>query len=271
MVCVACHPLSTLLVSGGFDETIRLWDIQRGTCHRTIAAHSEGVTSVDFSSDGSMIASCAYDGLMCVSADRRLWDTSEGHCLRTLQHTDMAPVSFVQFSPSSMQLLTASLDSAVRLWDLPNARVLRTYVGHANEKYPLTAAFVVRDDRVLIASGSEDRQVHLWDMQTSAPFARLAGHRDVVIVVRVRPLLTAASRAPACRLRRARAGRDCNYMAYVARDACYTYGHRAASADASGARGVDARAWASRARAPCRRRAAKRQHARVRARTVRRR
>ena len=64
--CIACHPLSTLLVSGGFDETIRLWDLQRGTCHRTIAAHSEAVTGVDFSSDGTMIASCSYDGLMCV-------------------------------------------------------------------------------------------------------------------------------------------------------------------------------------------------------------
>lgn len=101
----------------------------------------------------------------------------------------MAPVSFVQFSPSSLQLLTASLDSAVRVWDLPNARVLRTYAGHVNEKYALTAAFVVRGDRVLVAAGSEDRQVHLWDMQTAEPVAQLAGHRDVVIAVCTHPSL----------------------------------------------------------------------------------
>lgn len=69
IMCVACHPLSTLLVSGGFDETIRLWDLQRGTCHRTIAAHSEAVTGVDFSSDGAMIASCSNDGLMYVRCE----------------------------------------------------------------------------------------------------------------------------------------------------------------------------------------------------------
>lgn len=65
-MCVACHPLSTMLVSGGFDETIRLWDLQRGTCHRTIPAHSDAVTSVDFCADGTMIASCSHDGLMYV-------------------------------------------------------------------------------------------------------------------------------------------------------------------------------------------------------------
>jgi len=64
VMCVACHPLSTLLISGGFDETIRMWDIQRGTCHREIAAHSEAVTCVDFCMDGTMIASSSYDGLM---------------------------------------------------------------------------------------------------------------------------------------------------------------------------------------------------------------
>lgn len=65
-MCLACHPLSTMLVSGGFDETIRLWDLQRGTCHRTIAAHSEAVTDVDFCGDGTMIATCSNDGLMYV-------------------------------------------------------------------------------------------------------------------------------------------------------------------------------------------------------------
>lgn len=184
VLCVACHPLSTLLVSAGFDETIRLWDVQRGTCHRTIAAHSESIASVDVSGDGSMIASCAHDGLI------RLWDTSEGHCLRTLQHADMAPVSFVRFSPSSLQLLTMSLDSAVRLWDVPNARVLRAYTGHVNEKYALAAAFVATSERVLVAAGSEDRRVHVWDAQTGVALGQpAAAHRDVVIAVCAHPVL----------------------------------------------------------------------------------
>ena len=210
--CVACSPLSTLLVSGSYDETIRLWDLQRGTCHRTIAAHAEAVTGVDFSRDGAIIASCSHDGLI------RLWSTSEGHCLRTLQHDDKAPVTFVQFSPSSLQLLTMSLDNAIRLWDLPNARVLKTYTGHANQKYAIAARFVAspprgHQPRVYVVSGSEDRRVYVWDLQTKKVLQTLDGHRDTVVAISVRPTTPVAltpgpSDAPADRIWRAGARRE---------------------------------------------------------------
>ena len=91
--------------------------------------------------------------------------------MRTLQHSDKAPVASVQFAPSSLQLLASSLDSAVRLWDMANARVLKTYTGHVNTKYAGRAVFLCRRAhngalRVWVACGSEDRRVYIWDLQT---------------------------------------------------------------------------------------------------------
>lgn len=48
--------------------------------------------------------------------------------------------SFVTFSPSSAQLLASSLDSTIRLWDLANSRVLKTYTGHQNVKFCVSAS-----------------------------------------------------------------------------------------------------------------------------------
>lgn len=80
--CVNFSPSSNLLVSGGFDETVRVWDVARGNVlhtsalHRTelfryagkplktLPAHSDPVTAVTFNHDGTLIASCAMDGLM---------------------------------------------------------------------------------------------------------------------------------------------------------------------------------------------------------------
>lgn len=80
--CVNFNHKSNLLASGGFDETVRIWDIARGinfalpfhflaVPHNTIGkslkilpAHSDPVTAVSFNLDGTLIVSCAMDGLM---------------------------------------------------------------------------------------------------------------------------------------------------------------------------------------------------------------
>lgn len=110
-----------MVVSGSFDETVRLWDVRKGLCHRTIAAHSEAVTNVDFNRDGTLIASCSYDGLI------RLWDVPTGLCLATLPQPSSTPTTSIRFTPSSSHLLASSLDSTLRLWDVVNGKVVKTY------------------------------------------------------------------------------------------------------------------------------------------------
>lgn len=86
--CVAWSPRGDLVASGGVDETVRVWDVQKGAlrslfllllrseltetgptgrCMRVLPAHSEPVSAVQFSRDGTMLVSCSWDGYMCVS------------------------------------------------------------------------------------------------------------------------------------------------------------------------------------------------------------
>lgn len=82
MFCVNFNHKSNLLASGGFDETVRIWDVARGVrsanslvfCGfsqntlgkslKILPAHSDPVTAVSFNLDGTLIISCAMDGLM---------------------------------------------------------------------------------------------------------------------------------------------------------------------------------------------------------------
>ncbi len=64
--CVDFHPRSHLVVSGSFDQSVKMWDSRSGECVMSLNAHSDPVTSVSFNRDGALIASCSFDGLWYV-------------------------------------------------------------------------------------------------------------------------------------------------------------------------------------------------------------
>src|SRR5258708_430325 len=58
---VAFSPDGTLMVSGSFDKTLKLWRVSDGALLRTFTGHTAEVKSVAFSPDGATVASGSYD------------------------------------------------------------------------------------------------------------------------------------------------------------------------------------------------------------------
>ncbi|KAF1357909.1 WD40 repeat-like protein, partial [Lizonia empirigonia] len=186
---LAFSPKGNMLVSGSYDEAVFVWDVRAARVMRSLPAHSDPVSGVDFVLDGTLIASCSHDGLI------RVWDTSTGQCLRTLVHEDNAPVTSVRFSPNGKYLLAHTLDSSIRLWDYTNGkgRCVKTYQGHANTTFSLAGAFgtyTAPDSAgcfAFVASASEDGEVVLWDVSSKLVLQRLTGHDDAVLAVDAHP------------------------------------------------------------------------------------
>ncbi|EGG10173.1 uncharacterized protein MELLADRAFT_115583 [Melampsora larici-populina 98AG31] len=181
--CLKFHPLGTLIISGSFDESIKIWDSATKKCLRTLLGHSEVVCALDFSKDGSVIVSASFDGLT------RLWDTATGQCLKTLvvDEETHAPVSFVAFTPNSNYLLTCALDSIVRLWDYKTKEgtIVKSFKGHTNIKYSIPAKLMAigQEGKALVIMGSEDGKIWIWDLQSRETVQVLDAHSDSVICI----------------------------------------------------------------------------------------
>lgn len=110
------------LISGGLDGTIKVWNYRTGQCISTYTGHSEGVISVDF--HDKVIVSGSADSTV------KVWHVDTRTCYTLRGHTDW--VTSVKIHSKSKTLFTASDDATVRLWDLRTNKCLKVYGGVEN-------------------------------------------------------------------------------------------------------------------------------------------
>ncbi|OLN94267.1 WD repeat-containing protein 5 [Colletotrichum chlorophyti] len=158
---------------------------------RVLSGHEgKPVSQVRISPDGHWIASASADGTI------KIWDAATGAHMDTLVG-HMAGVSCVAWSPDSGTLASGSDDKAIRLWDrvtgrtkvtakgvgalakdgtVPFARPMPPLRGHHN--YVHCLAFSPKGN--ILASGSYDEAVFLWDVRAGRLMRSLPAHSDPV-------------------------------------------------------------------------------------------
>jgi WD40 repeat protein/tetratricopeptide (TPR) repeat protein len=141
-----------------------------------LSGHTGQVWSVDFSSDGYLLASGAHDNQI------RLWDVATGHPLLILtDHT--AKVWRIDFSPDSAFLASGSEETTIRLWDIKSSQALESLTGHAG---PIRSV-AFSSDGTRLASGADDKTVRLWDVATGHTQQTFSDPTDWVLSVAFSP------------------------------------------------------------------------------------
>lgn len=209
----------TRLLTADGSGVIRYWNIETGDLIHRMEGHGGLAKEVVFSPEERFAISVSDAGNMVI------WDLANGSLVQRFNdHGGF--VDAVDVFPNGQFAVTGSGDQTIRIWEIVNGAQLTAYNGHSDnvlavlldhengrffssandiiewdlETGELVRRFdpdahddVIRDlalspDGTTLASGSDDRTITLWDLETGDPTMTLTdGHEGLITTVLFNP------------------------------------------------------------------------------------
>jgi len=153
---------NSMLATGSYDSTIRIWDLETMTTTKILEGHSRGVTALQF--DSGKLISSSLDGTL------RIWNyrLAKPECVSILPgHSD----GVLCLHLDGKLLASGSADSTVRVWDYEKG-TCKVFRGH---KDWVNAVRITGDGKWLF-SGSDDTTIKLWNIESGDLVTTYTGH-----------------------------------------------------------------------------------------------
>lgn len=198
VTCLAMQPQGNLLVTGGDDHAIRLWDGQTGLPVARWQRHHDWVQDIRFMPDGLSFLSTGKDGLVLLwdsrqeakfhviahrphalnsldvdpqgrlvaiagaTAEIQFFDTQSWQEQVSLRHRmPCADVRCVRFSPQQDTMASCARTGPIHIWKVHEGTQAVQRLGQAKDR-SRTLAFSW--DGVWLAAGGDDREIRLWHL-----------------------------------------------------------------------------------------------------------
>ena len=186
---------------GGWDRAVHLWDVNTGTLQKPPKGHTGEIHDIAFSPDSATLVSVGSDAM-------RLWDVDTGTALKSLPtphdkiphpvppilkgkalHRAYLPtrrdnVHSVRFSQDATQLVSASRDGSLHIWDVATGLYQAAFSLGAHSNLVGVLAFSEKGKYLASNDGFEAR-IRVWNVENTTQYAILTpGQGDVFNPIR---------------------------------------------------------------------------------------
>ncbi|RKZ40903.1 MAG: hypothetical protein DRQ49_02635 [Gammaproteobacteria bacterium] len=143
------------VLSGSYDNTMKLWDVETGNVIHTFQGHTDFVMSVAFSSDAIALSGSADNTI-------RRWNIETGKNSDTFQQK-IGWIYSIAFSPNSNRaILSGSRDNAPRLLNTLKGTEIDSFQGHTNWVHLVA----ISNDSQKVFSATDDGTMKVWDVES---------------------------------------------------------------------------------------------------------
>uniref|UniRef100_A0A7E4VSY8 WD repeat-containing protein 48 homolog n=1 Tax=Panagrellus redivivus TaxID=6233 RepID=A0A7E4VSY8_PANRE len=174
------------LYSAGSDTIIRKWDVRASNSVAAKKTHGRYVQSMEHHVDwvNDMVLCCGGRHLVSASSDTtlKMWNVEKGFCMSTLRsHRDY--VRSLAYAKDVEFIASAGLDHCIYLWTVDSLTQL-TSMNNAlsassfNETSHSIYSIAMNSTATILASGSPENALRIWDPRNCIRICKLRGHTD---------------------------------------------------------------------------------------------
>ncbi|MEM9448140.1 MAG: serine/threonine-protein kinase [Cyanobacteria bacterium P01_E01_bin.6] len=202
-------PNGQILITGGNDGEIRLWDVGSEQCVYQLAEHHNAISALATSPDGLILASSSWDQTL------RLWHLETGkqtHVLSTHQPevTSLAIAPSIPMNDATQhaehyRLLSAGRNAIINLWQIENGNHVTEFRDHSSAIEAMAAS----PHYPIVATGDASGIVHIWHIGTQERLRTLSRHEASITAIAlsvIREIIATGSADTTIRLRHLNTG-----------------------------------------------------------------
>ncbi|CAG8684318.1 19812_t:CDS:2, partial [Racocetra persica] len=163
IMCLQFDDRNNRLITGSYDNTVKVWDLETGEVISTLTGHTRCVRALQF--DRAKLITGSMDHTL------RVWNYHTGKCITKLEgHTGgILTLHFVDYIVAS-----GSTDTTIKIWDF-SSRKCFTLTGHRE-----WVNKVIIFQKLQLLSCSDDHTIRIWDLTSQSCTRIFDGHNAPV-------------------------------------------------------------------------------------------